>query len=71
MNEMLEIVLSDGTHLQVPMAAVLQALGQDCKLANNIGTRRMHQYSPGQLVEVTTRFHPGTVRMDSLERWSE
>lgn len=69
MDEMLEIVLADSTRLKVPMAAVLQALGLDAAQAGNTITRRMHQYSPGQLVEVTTRFHSGTVRMDSLERW--
>jgi len=68
--EMLDVIMPDATHVHVPMSAVLQALGLDMQQQGNTITRRMHQYSPGQLVEVTTHLHPGAVRMDTLERWS-
>lgn len=73
MDEMLDIVLADSTHLKVPMTAVLQALGLDMQQAvpPNIVTRRMQQYQPGLLVELTMRMHPGQLRMPSLERFSE
>lgn len=68
LEEMMKLVLVDGTTIEVPMRNVLKAFAEDLRQAGNVSTRRMVEVNPGQIVEVTARMHEGRLPMQTTER---